>query len=376
MKCIVQDNKYSDLDFFNKENLLLSPHVFRIFKLLGFNYIKKLFSNFAQNVNKITGIRLNNMFMHSKKLLEGKISQQEAKRIMNFFHPLFLTCRLDLINGLTNLLYGNSVNLNTILINDITLDITNYYERHLEQGIITEFELFSPDIFNIKDKIMNIALNKAYQATKSATKTCRIYQRFFTEKRQKELTEYPSSNNSIFLINLSNFLNTLLELSNYENLGFFWDYYNGKRIYKLPEASLVIFPNFPFIKTLMLSNRYNAMKTLGRLSSDKNLAINPIENILINWIKDNFPEIYQNLLIKNWEKGIPTPRISLEININYSNLIDNDENLIRTFPKGNMIIKKNFKLSENELFLGYITDISEDFKFKEKISENNITKIR
>ena len=368
---MVQDNLYSDLDFFNKENLLISPHLFHIFKELGFEYLKKIIGNFSSHLNNFLEVRLEKMFFDSKKLLEGKISQEDARKKISFFHPLFLTCRLDLKRGSSNLLFGNSIDLNTFLVNDFTLDITNNHNVHLEQGILTEYEFLSDENFYIKDKGTNIEIKDAYKMTKSSVKTCRIIQRVMIEKKLKEILQYPSSNNSIFLINLSSLLNTFFEPSNYENLGHFWDYYNGN-FYHLAEPSFTIFPNFPLMKSLMLGGRHSAMKTLGKISSDKKMILNTIEDMIINWIKAEFPEIYEDYLLKTWVQGIPTPKMSLDLSLKPSNLIDKEEKLIRNYPKGNKITQKILDLLESDLFKGYYTNISEDFDLNEKISSKNI----
>ncbi|NHI93822.1 MAG: hypothetical protein EAX96_15145 [Candidatus Lokiarchaeota archaeon] len=371
MNKVVQDNQYSDLIYFNKENLLISPHVYKIFKLLGFNYLEELFLDLSSNLRNFLQIRLDRMFYNSKQLLEKKIEPDMAKIKMDFFHPLFLSCKMDLKNGLINLLYGNSINFTTILVNDLSMDLKFGYETHLEQGILTEFN-FLTDIFKEKDRTIKIPLKEAYNLTKSVIKTSRIIQRFLKEKKEKETLEYTSSFNSLFFINLSNYLNNLLELSNYENLGFFWDGFNTKTYYKFPEPSIISYPNFPFVKSLIMSSRYSEIRTLGKLSAGRNLALHQIEDEMIAWIKKDFPEIYEPILLKMWEQGIPTPKMSMESSINVSALINNKEELTREFPKGSHVNKKNLNLMESDYFIGYYTDISEEFEKKQKISPKNI----
>ncbi|MHA1783984.1 MAG: hypothetical protein ACTSVE_02180, partial [Candidatus Helarchaeota archaeon] len=114
--------KYGDIpdDNFTKEFLLISRHVFKVFRQFGLDYMESIFPKFRQVQYDVTKARWDNMIYTGKRILSGEISDAEAQKTFLYTIPHVITVRSDLQVGTNKLLYGESTDVSFAIVNDYT----------------------------------------------------------------------------------------------------------------------------------------------------------------------------------------------------------------------------------------------------------------
>ncbi|MHA1798113.1 MAG: hypothetical protein ACTSVY_06650 [Candidatus Helarchaeota archaeon] len=366
---------FATIEHSHKENLLIAPHIYKIFKEFGIDYLENFLSESCHEISDIIKNRLNEMYMNSKYMIEGRIPQNSINKIIDFSFPSFISSKLDTYIGFNKLLFGNSHDISIGLIDDFSQEVRSNITGHLEQGFFTDYYLlsFQDEILNKFDKKSKIKIRDVYKKTKNLIKSAQLLINNFRKTRNEYLPQWSNSNFSIFLISYIEFLNLFFEFSNYEIFGNIWDCYNSKTQYKFKDHSFLIYPQIPILKTMLMSGRKTFMKSFGQLTTEKCQCLHLIEDRAIDWIKEEFPEIYSKILLNIWKTlGIPIPRVTLECKINYLELLDENETLNRKYPEGSRITTENLQISEDECFDGYFTNISEQTPLNEKITPENL----
>ena len=193
--------------------------------------------------------------------------------------------------------------------------------------------------------------------------------------RNEKTPQWSSSTYHIANIFVSGAINTMLELSNYSAYAQMWDGFAtaSKRFYNLSDSLFNFIPWPPMINALVNAGRRKFTKRWAGWVGNK-LFINYIENIIINWLKNDLPEMFELTFIKQWEKGIEYPIQSI---ISSRDLIKNHSESGEYFKpiKGPKIHLEDLGITMQDAFKGYYLRVDHRTNPKEKVDPSKIISI-
>ncbi|MHA1894735.1 MAG: hypothetical protein ACTSX4_09550, partial [Candidatus Helarchaeota archaeon] len=340
---------YSDLDSPNKEYMLLAPHMYKCFKELGADYVNDLFPKFDTIQYELIKERWDNMITTSRMVIAGKFTPEQTSKIMLYTLPHVISTRADLQTGLVKLLYGDSVDVTAIMINDLTEEIVTCMNGHQEQGISVDWWTVSmkDDLLDRRHRKIGVKLRNLHKKTKNVAKTARLILDVMKDIRNERTPQWSTALYSIVMLHTSGLFNFFVEPSNYEVLGAVWDGYNSKKYYGTKDHWFMFHPDLPLVNTMALSSRASFIRRLGGLTSEKALCIHTIEDPALKWIKEDVPEAYPTVVQHAREVGVPLPRMTLEAEIGGKDaLLTGDEEINRVYPKGTRITREDINVTE------------------------------
>lgn len=369
-------HNWADLNVPNKEFMLLAPHMYRCFRELGAEFIEALFPKFDKIQFELIKERWDNMIRTSREVIEGRIPDENAKRMILYTLPHVVTLRTDLQTGLIKLLYGESVDVSAVMVDDFNMQVVTVMNGHCEAGIPVDW-------FNIgmEDEIMErrhlkrgMKFNEVYQKTKNITKTAQYLMEVLKDVRNERTPQWSHAQYTIVMLHTSGLFNFFTEMSNYESLTTIWDGFNSKSKYKLPDWWFLFYPDPPLIKTLAMSGRSGFCRKLVNLCTGGSFILQTIENKALNWIKDDLPEAYKAVLLDDWADGIPLPKATLKsrVPLGMDELVRDDGELNRFYPAGTRIKMEDMGFTEEDAFDGYFTDINGETPLDATVSRENL----
>jgi len=102
--------------------------------------------------------------------------------------------------------------------------------------------------------------------------------------------------------------NMLIERSSWEAFAGIWDGISAKKEYGMPDYWFCFVPWPPLIQTMAMMGREAFALRLGGLSTGHQLFIQGLEDTGINWLSNDYPEVWSLCFLKQLnEIGIPTP---------------------------------------------------------------------
>jgi len=364
----------SELENENKEFMILAPHMYRCFRELGADYVIDLFPKFDEIQYKLIKERWDNMITTSRMVLNGKFTTEQATKMMLYTLPHVISTRTDLQTGLVKLLYGDSVDVTAVMVNDLTGEIVTAMNGHQEQGVSVDWWVVSmqDELLDRRHRKIGVKIRDIYNKTKSVNKTARLILDVMKDIRNERTPEWSGSLYSIVMLHTSGLFNFFVEPSNYEVLGSIWDGYRSKNHYKMKDWWFLFYPDLPLINSMALSSRSNFMARLGGLTSGKALCLHALEDQALEWIKTDIPEAFSSVVVPGWKQGIPTARMTLGSEVGTGDkMLINDE-INRTYPEGTMITEDKMNFSGDDIFQGYLTNIMDDAPLDVEVSEKNL----
>ena len=347
----------------SKEYLLLSPHMFRCFRELGLGYIESIFPKYQKMYHDATRFRLENMIFTSKEVMEGKIPPEQAEKIIIYTIPHVMSVRADLQMGLLKLLFGGSCDISFIILDDKTNELFHIANLHAENGIPVDWWTvdFSDELLERRHMKLGIKL-KDIPKKVNYLKASKLIRDALLDIRNERTPQWADSMYSVATINTSMMFNLFTELSNYEMFNTMWMGLNSKRIYKMPDQLFTLYPSPPLIGTLAFLPYAKWTSKLVGLASGRRLVLHQIEDNVVDWIKQEFPEAYASVILKQWAIGIPVPEMTLscEIPEKKQELLDENGDLRRHYPSGPRLTLEKLSIPEEEAFQGYLTDITDE----------------
>ena len=89
-------------------------------------------------------LRLDEAIMSAQDCINGKLKDPEKTMAYMLFPPI-TTVRCDLQQGLSKLLYGDSIDISFVIFYDLTGEIVFIFNGHCEDGIPIDWWLVGPD---------------------------------------------------------------------------------------------------------------------------------------------------------------------------------------------------------------------------------------
>jgi hypothetical protein len=313
---------YSDVPdtIITKPFIPLGYNVYQLFKEMGHEYLNKALNALSEKLYDLGVARLDESIMTSRNLIEGKIPQSEAQKILLYaFFPPVITLQVDLQQGVNKLLYGESSSTAFCLVNDITREIEFILCSHQEEGIPVDWWVTggaNDEVLDRRHIKYGVKLKDIPKKIKSIHRVGELLMDVLKDIRNERTPQFAAAAFVVCPVYGSAGANFLVENSNWEVLSGLSDGMNAKDIYKLPDYWFCYVPWPPFIKTLALLGRSNFAKRLAGLSTDFKLYSQPVEDEMVPYLKGLIPESWEISFVRKWnERGLPTPRMTVECQI-------------------------------------------------------------
>ncbi len=340
----------------------LGRHLWRVYQQVGFDYYNKAISAFPNQLYPALKRRLDETIYTAQDVANGKITDINKTCAYMLFPPVG-ALRADLQQGAMKLLYGDSCDTTFVVINDYTQETYFLLNAHCEDGIPVDWWYAGPEDGLLDRRHLRLGY-KIRELPQKLTSLDRIGMNLIDilrDVRNERAPEYGNSTYQIGMVFGSGVANIVSEASNWEAWGQIWDGIAAKREYSLPDYWYCYTPWPPLISTLIQLGRPSFIKRLCALCTDNHLAIQPIEKYTLSWVKEEFPEVYDALVIQQWTSlGIPTPAMSAQCkppDLKHSRTYRKEE-FDFLYPEGTRIYAANLGLTPEELMAGAYLDIT------------------
>lgn len=298
-----------------KEFFPLMKHVWRCFKELGWEHWENqrqtvYDSNFVFDLLKH---RLNESILTAKEVMEGKL--EKPYRILTYtLFPPIVAIRADSQVGTMKLIFGFSIDTTYTIIDDITEEIIYLVNCSLEDGLPVDWYFidYKEEIMDRRHLKYGHKLREIPKKTKNIENSSKIMIDILKDIRNERAPNRYSSSYHIGATYLTPVINSMLQMSNFESYGGFWDgiQTTNKKIFRMSDLMFIFYPWPPIMSSLMLAGR-RAFISKWSMWAGGRLYVNHIEEIILNWLKESNPELYKIGLIDQIQEGIPYPAQSL-----------------------------------------------------------------
>lgn len=357
---------YGDIDDENyaKEFLLISKHIFKVFRQFGVDYCEGIFPKFKQVQYDVTKARWDNMIFTGQKILSGEMPEKDAMKTFLYTVPHVIMCRSDLQVGTNKLLYGESCDVSFAIVNDYTHELLFVFNGHMENGVPIDWWLagVNDDLMERRHLKYGVKLREIPKKAKSLMKSAQWLESILQDVRNERTPQFSDSLYTVSMCFSSGMFNIFAELSCYETMGTIYDGLNTKRLYKMKDYHFLYYPLPPLFSSIVYLSRARFMKSIEGLTTSHKLITNTIEDGAMAWLKDDLPELYPLAYLSQWEDGIPIPAISLGTTFpqKIKEMIGPDGELVRDVPGGSRLTFENVGISEEESNQGFLFDIDHE----------------
>ncbi|MBD3230113.1 MAG: hypothetical protein GF329_18185 [Candidatus Lokiarchaeota archaeon] len=353
----------------------LGRNIWKLFKKFGMNYWEKQRESLigSEVVYNLLKERLNESILTAKEVMEGKIKKPWRVLTYTFFPPI-VAIRSDTQQGTMRLLFGDSVDCTFVIIDDESLETIFLLNCHLEDGIPVSYWFVNSydDLLERRHMKLGYKLKEIPKKSKTLQDSATNMMSILKDIRNERTPQWSHSTYHIANIYISGAINSMLELSNYGAYTQMWDGLAtaNKRFYNLHDHWFNFIPWPPMILALINAGRRKFAKRWAGWTGNK-LFINHIEDIILNWLKSDLPEIYESALTNQWEEGIEFPSQSLSSS---RILIKNYEKMgeYHTKSKGPKIHLEDLGITMENAFKGYYLRIDHKMKPTTDIDRSKI----
>ncbi len=360
----------------SKEYLLLCPHMFRCFRELGLEYIERVYPKYQKILPEATNYRFGNMIHTSKEIVEGKIPNEQAERVILYTIPHVMSVRADLQIGLQKLLFGDSTDISFLILDDKTNELFHITNLHSENGIPVDWWVVNhgDELLERRHLKHGIKLKDIPKKTNNYLKATKMVREVLFDIRNERTPQFANSMYSLSTVNTSMMFNLFAELSNYEMFNTIWMGMNSKRVYKMPDQLFTLYPSPPLIGTLIFLSMRDWTSKLVGIASGRRLVLHQVEDLAVDWIKREFPEALSVILLEQWKTGIPNPSMTMGCNLPEKKdaLLDEFGNLRREYPEGQRLTLEDLEIPEEEAYKGYLTNITDEDPINAPVNKNNL----
>ncbi|MFX1450288.1 MAG: hypothetical protein ACFFCM_05575 [Promethearchaeota archaeon] len=282
----------------------LGKNLWKLFKEFGYERILTFQDKSEEIVFEELQERLNTTLTTAKRVVENKISHPEQVLTYLLFPPV-ASIRTDLQQGTMKLLYGNSVDLSFIVMRDETQDIFFILSGHCEDGIPIDWWFTRPndELLERRHSKIGLKLNELPRQKNFLQCGLRCLE-ILTDVRNERTPQWATSSSHVSPVWTSGLWNTLFERSGHEVHAALYDGCAADKVFGEPWFAYIPWP--VMIKTLLMMKREDWVLRLTGLMYRHYLHWQGLEDIALNWLKSNFPEVYSYNL-KIWDEGIPYP---------------------------------------------------------------------
>ncbi|NVM52144.1 MAG: hypothetical protein HWN66_00485 [Candidatus Helarchaeota archaeon] len=309
---------YGDIpdDIVTKKYTPLGKHLWKIHQEFGYELQKRMIVASVDYMYPELKERLDNTISAAKDIIEGKITNPSKIVTYTLFPPV-ISIRGDLAQGTNKLLFGESTDTTFVVLNDAEDGkIFFILNAHCEDGIPVDWWLVRPDDELLDRRHMRLGYKIRDLPSKIKFNFTDIGSKLMDILRDVRNERAPQWANSTYIIGMvwgGAMANMLIERSSWEAFAGIWDGISAKKAYGMPDYWFSFVPWPPMIQTMALMGRKPFAMRLAGLATGQNLYIQGLEEVGINWLKTNFPEMWEFSFVKQLnEVGIPQPIQTLD----------------------------------------------------------------
>ncbi len=339
------------------------------------------YDEFVDQILQELVMRMEEAIALAKKIQDGSL--KNPHEVVSFWIlPPVLAVRADLQQGAIRLIYGNSADITFMAAHDADKEILFAINFHFEQGLATNYWYIKPGDELLEKRHMKLG-TKLKDIPKeipdfhgAADKICDILKDIRNEQDPEHA--HSAYNTCIFFLSAGS--NNGALPSNYSEYSWLWEGINihkwGPGFYKdhnkeysflepLKKADTVQFyePWPPIFYQLTCLPRPIWIKRISGLLTNALMYFQYIMNL------DSFNKVapIKETILEMWEEGVPSPEMILNHEIKPFGY---------KYPKvkGPQIHYWDLGLKEEDLFKGFLTNITFDKKY-EKFDESNLLSI-
>ncbi|MFX1450289.1 MAG: hypothetical protein ACFFCM_05580 [Promethearchaeota archaeon] len=367
--------RYADIpESRTKPYYAMGRHIWKIHKELGHDYLVKLQDRSVEMMYPEIKERLNMTILSAREIIAGKLSPEKTLTYMLF--PPVVTQRGDLTQGSMKLLYGESCDLTFIVIDDNKDgEIFFILNGHSEDGIPVDWWLEKPDseLLDRRHQKLGYKLREIPLKVKDLTKCGIRIIEILKDIRNERTPQWNLASYHISMVWGTGMSNQLLERSSWDGFAELWDGVNAKRL-GLPDHWFCYVPWPIMVKTLFDMPRISWTLRITGLFLGHKFYLQGLEDIAIEWMKENFPELFEIGVKEQIEKeGIPLPWQTLGCTIpdlKDPNVYAN-ESFEFKYPNPEQFLKPaDLDMSLEDVLKGVFLDITHETK--EKVTKEHI----
>ncbi|TFG05100.1 MAG: hypothetical protein EU536_03030 [Promethearchaeota archaeon] len=275
------------------------------------------------------------------------------------------------------MIYGTSVDLPFVVVDDTTQNVLFVLSVHLEEGIPVDWWLVKrdDDLLERRHQKYGYKLKEMVKRCKSITDSGEKFLHIFRDIRNERTPQWNQSRFHLAFIWASGVLNLLMESSNYEALGQMYDGLAAKLIHGLGDYVFAFHPFPAMMDNFVYAGRPKFISKMAGLSTGKNLFLQPVEEQAMDIVRETLPYTLE-YIENNYKKGIPTPIQSLNAEVpNWKdkNVWKDDSKFEIEYPEGERIYAEDLGLSIDECVKGVYLEFGEEDT--EKITPDRIVSI-
>jgi hypothetical protein len=379
-------NTYGDIEdsLRTKKFLPIARHVWRLHKEVGWDVWEEASSSLRSVIEDIMRTRLTESIMTSKDLIEGKIAEEDAQKIITYtlFPPAILT-RSDLQQGAMKLLHGESIDSSFILVDDMTEEIFTIINCHMEDGLPADFWFAGvkedDELLDRRHMRLGYKLREIPKKTKNFTKCADACIDILKDVRNERTPQWATTPYHTAIIWLSCAINIISELSSYDSMGEMYDMINAQRVYKLPDYYAAMIPWSSTLQMMSMMKRRDFQLRMMGLFQSHRFSIKGVEDIGVEWMTKDHPELWDSAVERQWEMGVPMPIDSLNVKIlglkepgKIPNSVFEKGEFNWDFPGTNRIKLENLGMDSREAIKGVNLDITHDTPSDYNVTPDNI----
>ncbi len=309
---------YGDIpdDIVTKVYTPLAKHLWKIHKVHGYGILKRMISASVDYMYAELKERLDNTISSAKSIIDGDI-KDPAKIVTYTLFPPVISIRGDLAQGTNKLLFGESTDTTFVVLNDAEDGkIFFVLNAHCEDGIPVDWWLVKPEDELLDRRHMKLGYKIRDLPAKIKFNFIDIGNKLQDILRDVRNERAPQWANSSYIIGMvwgGAMANMLIERSSWEAFAGIWDGMSAKSAYGMPDYWFCFVPWPPLIQTMAAMGRKPFALRLAGLATGHQLYIQGLEEVGIQWLTKNFPEIWALAFEKTLkEEGIPQPSQTID----------------------------------------------------------------
>ncbi|MHA1143960.1 MAG: hypothetical protein ACTSRW_04415 [Candidatus Helarchaeota archaeon] len=364
-------------DLITKKHIFLGKNTWLLYRQFGYEFMEAFISSLHEHVvTETINKRLKESIILAKEESLGRLEKPE-KTLTHWILPPIRTVVANQNQGAVKYFFGESCDVSFIIIDDYRQDIPLVLTCHVENGLPVDFWIINQDSpeMTIKNK-EGIEFRNLPKKLKTLGRCSIFVKELLNQFRSERSPEWSTSAHYLFLGFNTGLYNLIAEPSNFELEIALWDAMNAAK-HGLPTAWFVYTPWPPMLKNLLnLDRKTSSLRALEMFTKGR-LHVLPIEESTLNWLNENYPEVYRGLLAQRAIYGIPS--INHTLNCKIPDYSDESTFLEKKFswkyPKEKKIFPGDMGMSVEDTFKGVYLDVDSKTPIDEKITKKHILSI-
>lgn len=364
-------------ELITKKHIFLGKNTWLLYRQFGYEFMETFLSALHDHVIVETiNNRLKESIMIARDESLGKLPHPD-RTLIHWLLPPIQTIVAKMQQGSLKYFFGDSVDVSFAFIDDYTQNIPLVLTCHVENGLPVDFWMITKNDAEMDMKNKDgIPFRDLPKKIKTLGRCSVFVKELLNQLRAEKTPEWTTSAHFVFMGFNTGIYNLIAEHSNFEQQIAMWDAMNAAK-HGLPTTWFVYTPWPPMLKNLLnLDRKTSSLRALELFTKGK-LHMLPLEQSVLIWLNERFPEVYRGLLAQRAVYGVPTINQTLNCTIpDYSD----ESTFVRKkfawkYPKGPRIFPKDLGLLLEETFRGVYLDVNSETPNDEKITEKHVLSI-